>query len=116
MPILRQKGNINKSPCFRHIHDRIWKSKLASSTKGGYSYCKFKPIIRLAPYLTLVQNRKQRVSYSKLRLCDHKLKTETLHHKKFKDVGGWQFLTIEVTKTLCMVFEMRVFDMTSHIH
>ena len=50
----------------------------------GEFYCRFKLFIKLEPYLTLIQNRKQRVSYSELRLCDHKLNIEVLRHQKFK--------------------------------
>ena len=64
-------------------YDQIWKSILVSSAKGEFYY-KFKHFIKLKPYLTLVQNRKQRVSCSKLRLCDHKLNIEVLRHQKFK--------------------------------
>ena len=50
----------------------------------GQSYYKFKNTIRLEPYLTVIKNRKQRVSYTELRLCDHKLRIETDRHLKFK--------------------------------
>ena len=81
MTILSQKRNINKSLFFSSHYDQIWKSKLISSTKAKFYY-KFKPFIKLEPQLTLIQNRKQRVSYSKLRLCDHKLNIEVLRHQK----------------------------------
>ena len=47
-------------------------------------FYKFKRMIKLEPYLTLIHNRKQRISYSKLRLYDHKLDIEILRHQKFK--------------------------------
>ena len=68
---------------FSSHYDQIWKSKLISSTKDEFYY-KFKPFIKLEQYLTLTQNCKQRVSYSVLRLCHHKMNIEVLHHQKFK--------------------------------
>ena len=50
----------------------------------GEFYYKFEPFIKVEPYLTLNQHRKQRLSYSKLRLCDHKLNIEVLRHQTFK--------------------------------
>ena len=54
----------------------------------GEFYYKIRPFIKLEPYLTLTQNRKQRVSYSNLRLCDHKMNIDALRHQKFKVPGN----------------------------
>ena len=79
MTISKKKRKVEIIQNYRNI----WEcSLLALGT--GQSYYKFKNTIRLEPYLTVIKNRKQRVSYTKLRLCDHKLRIETDRHLKFK--------------------------------
>ena len=81
MTITKKKQKVEIIQNYRNI----WEcSLLALGT--GQSYYKFKNTIRLEPYLTVIKNQKQCVSYTKLRLCDHKLRIEADQYLKFKVV------------------------------
>ena len=78
-------------------HKNVWECIfLALGT--GQSYYKFKNTIRLEPYLTVIRNQKQRVSYTKLRLFDHKLRIQTDRHLKFKVARGQRICYLCHTK------------------
>ena len=79
MTISKKKRKVEIIQNYRNI----WECSLLA-LGPGQSYYKFKNTIRLEPYLTVIKNRKQRVRYTKVRLCDHKLRIETDRHLKFK--------------------------------
>ena len=79
MTISKKKRKVEITQNYKNV----WEcSLLALGT--GQSYYKFKNTIRLEPYLTVTKNREKRIRYTKLRLCDHKLRIETDQHLKFK--------------------------------
>ena len=80
MTISKKKRKVSK---IIQNYKSVWECSLLAIGMSQ-SYYKFKNTIRLEPYLRVIKNQKQLVSYTKLRLCDHKLRIETDRHLKFK--------------------------------
>ena len=82
------------------MYQRLWTSEVVRSSRGS-AYFLFKKTITYEPYLSRIRYRKHRVSYTKLRLSDHPLMTETGRHFKFK---------IQQEKRICSLCKIGVED------
>ena len=64
------------------LFQTLWKEKLETSSKAD-TYKTFKTTMKFEPYLRH-NNRQERVSYTKLRTSDHKLRIEEMRHRRPK--------------------------------
>ena len=67
-------------------YDRLWKQYITDDNSKAISFCKFKIIIHLAPYLFQSITHKQKIAISRFRLSNHSLMIEKGRHVKPKKI------------------------------
>ena len=69
----------NMRTAIQRLFTALWQTNVQTYTKAQH-YIQFKTYLKFENYLSLITNRKHRVSYPKYRLSDHRLSTETNPH------------------------------------
>ena len=64
----------------QRLFTALWQTNVQTYTKAQH-YIQFKTYPKFENYLSLITNRKHRVSYTKYRLSDHRLNIEQGRHK-----------------------------------